>query len=326
MIKKHKVLIVLILIGAILGVFFMTLSFMTLSDDYTMYNFSLGENKVIRMCYYDSYIWAGLYTSPAKIAKIDPTNPGAPTVYTLSAGHNLAYDICTGGGRVWSSLYSHEIVKMDPSDGSYVIYALGTNNPTSIAYANGYLWIAHDATTTKLTKMDPSDGSYTEYTISGHHDVCSLEYDGEWLWMTGNNPPNGLLAKFNVNNNSYVVKNLNFNPNQAYWDGNYLWIGSWTSPAKLVKYDTSDNTYSTFVMFDKGFNNIREIRGDCNNRLFCTFDTGNPGRVVVVYTNSGKIEYKEFPKTDYSRSICFDDNGYAWVGFFESPASYAKLN
>lgn len=321
MINKHKVLIVLILISTILLVFFTTLS-----DDYTMYNFSPGENKVIRMCYYDSYIWATLYTSPGKIAKIDPLDPANPTIYTLDTGDNQPFDICVGGGYIWSGLYgaTHKIMKMDPSDGTYVTYSLGTTNPARICYANDYLWIMHDQIATVITKMNSTDGSYIEFNISGHHDACSAEFDGEWIWITGNNLPDGLLAKFNINNNSYVVKNLIFNPSAAYWDGTYLWISTWESPARLVRYNTTDNTYKTFLIFDSGYDNIREIRGDGDYRILCTFDTENPGRVALVYTNNGKIDYTKFSKTNYSRGICFD-NDYAYVGFFTSPASYAKL-
>jgi len=327
--KKYKILIGLALISIILALISIILAsfLMILTDDYTMYNLSIGEDKFVRMCYNDSYIYATLYTTPGKIVKIDTTNPSYPTIYTLSAGDNQPFDICTGGGYLYFGLYAgtiHKVIKMDPSDGTYVTYSLGTTNPARICYVNDYLWIMHDQIATVITKMDPSDGSYIEFNISGHHDACSAEFDGEWIWIVGNNPPDGLLAKFNVNNNSYVVKNLIFNPSAAYWDGTYLWISSWESPGRLVRYNTTDNTYITFSVFDSGYDNIREIKGDGNYRVLCTFDTENPGRVALVYTNNGKIDYTKFSKTNYLRSICFD-NGYAWVGSFTSPASYAKL-
>ena len=319
--KKFRLLIGLVVV-IILLVIFLTI----LNGGYTMYNLSTGEDKSQMMCYNNSYIWGSLYTNPGKIVKFDPTNPAGYTIYILGAGDGLPVDMCAGNGSIFSGLYTspHKIMKMNATDGTYTAFSLGSPSPARMCYANDYLWIMHDALTTKITKMDPNDGSYTEYTISGHHDACSAQFDGEWIWITGNNPPNGFLAKFNVNNNSYVVYNLNFNPSESYWDGTYLWISSWTSPAKLVKYDTSDNTYSTFVTFD--YNNTYDLGGDSNNRIWCTFDTTPTGVITTTYTNSGTVINTEFPGTANTRCITYDsDHNYGWVGFFTSPASYAKL-
>ncbi|GAH41810.1 unnamed protein product, partial [marine sediment metagenome] len=257
-----------------------------------VYTLVTGENSPNFISFDGSNIWLSLYVSPGKIVKMDPADPTNYITFNLSTGDNQPTSICSGGGYIWSGLYTaapHRIMKMFPNNGTYSTYSLGTSNPGRITFANGSLWVCHDQLTTILTKMDPSDGSYTQYTITGHHDCSGIVSDGEWLWMTGNNPPHGLLAKFHMGNNSYTVYGLtNSNAVSIWFDGSYLWIPTWQTPSTLVRYIRENNTYSTFVTFPLGFNNAYHITSDNSTRIWVPFSV-SPGRIARVFTTNQTI-------------------------------------
>jgi hypothetical protein len=54
------------------------------------FDLASGENSAYSICFDGTHVWIGLFTSPAKIIKMDPAD-GTYTVYTLASGDRAIY-------------------------------------------------------------------------------------------------------------------------------------------------------------------------------------------------------------------------------------------
>jgi streptogramin lyase len=120
------------------------------------FDLASGENSAYSICFDGTHVWIGLFTSPAKIIKMDPAD-GTYTVYTLASGENITRSICFDGTHVWIGLNTSpaKIIKMDPADGTYTVYTLasGENIAYSMCFDGTHVWTGLNTSPAKIRRI-----------------------------------------------------------------------------------------------------------------------------------------------------------------------------
>ena len=63
-----------------------------------------GENKVCALGYDGTNLYAGLYTTPGKVVKIDPVSMSGISTLTLASGENKVYSLGYDGTNLYAGL------------------------------------------------------------------------------------------------------------------------------------------------------------------------------------------------------------------------------
>jgi streptogramin lyase len=292
------------------------------------FDLTSGENHAKSICFDGTHIWIGLFTSPAKIIKMDPAD-GTYTVYTLSSGENNAESICFDGTHIWIGLTTSpaKIIKMDPADGTYTVYTLlsGENNAQAICFDGTHIWIGLWTSPAKIIKMDPADGTYTAYTLASGEDIATgICFDGTHIWI-GLYTSEAIIIKMDPADGTYTAYELSKSNDFAYsicFDGAHIWIGLNTVPARIIKMDPADGTFSADVL-SSGEDSARSICFD-GTHIWIGLNI-SPAKVIKMNPADGSYTtYTLSSGENIARAICFD-GAHVWVGLSTSPAKIQRI-
>lgn len=188
-----------------------------------------------------SSVWAGLFTSPFKLLKINPIDNSFITI-TGATGENFCAALTFDGVFVWAGLYisPFKVLKINPDNNSYIVIDGGVdeNLCTSLTFDGIYIWAGLDTSPVKILKINPADNSFVTITgIAGENQCKALAYDGNFVWAALGTSPVKLL-KINPQSNTYTVIDgaVDENIGRALtFDGTYLWTGLDTIPFDILK-------------------------------------------------------------------------------------------
>ncbi len=215
------------------------------------------QEQIYTSLYNGNHLWLGLFSSPAKIVKVDPQ--GNYAIYTCATGDDNATSMVYARGSLWVGLDSVplKILKINPEDGSYKSYLIeetkfadGSGGVRNAATFDGkYLWFGLWTKPAKLVRINPEDLSYEIYTAQNGEDNPSYAlYDGKNVWFGLYTAP-GKYLKVNPADGTYVAYNLKEGENYiktGVYDGQNVWFGLETNPGKLVKVNPFDGTYFAY--------------------------------------------------------------------------------
>jgi anti-sigma factor RsiW len=217
------------------------------------------EEQIYTSLYNGSYLWLGLFSSPAKIVKINSS--GNYTIYTCATGDDNATSMVYANGSLWVGLDSVplKILKINPEDGSYKSYLLeesvfadgsgGVRN--AVTFDGKYLWFGLWTKPAKLVRINPDDLSYQIYTCKEGEDNPSFAlYDGKNVWFGLYTAPAKYL-KVNPADGSCLAYTLKEGENYiktGVYDGKNVWFGLETKPGKLVKVNPDDGNYVAYSL------------------------------------------------------------------------------
>src|SRR3972149_8695311 len=75
-----------------------------------------GQNQCYSLAFDGAYIYAGLYTSPAKVVKIDPVTMTAVSTWTAPSGENYCQAVVSDGFYIYAEVDTtpNKIYRLDP--------------------------------------------------------------------------------------------------------------------------------------------------------------------------------------------------------------------
>ncbi len=211
------------------------------------------DNTVIKLRMHDGKVLDTLYLGARPIdlafdgehiwvTKIDNDN-GTNDYITrirISDGHLDNYEVgrtpCAlvfDGDYVFvANWWSHNIMKLDPSDGHILAtYDLIPHNgpyPAALCYGGDSIWVACFGGTPKIIKLNPNDDVIAGvYELIPRAYVQSLAFDGEHIWAAayyGN-----WVYRIRVSDGE-ILDFYNIGPDDLYgilFDGTDIWVASW---------------------------------------------------------------------------------------------------
>jgi len=117
----------------------------------------------------------------------------------------------------------------------------GQGFPWSLTWANGYLWVANDL---GVFKLDPETGKVIASFDPPGTRPWGMTFDGKHLWINDFTE----LRVYEVNpENGEVISSFSYGErypgglNGLAWDGEYLYLTSWSEYRALVKFDRKGN-------------------------------------------------------------------------------------
>ena len=243
-----------------------------------------GENACQCLGSNGTDIFAGLYTSPGKIAKIDSTFTKESTL-TLDSGENMCLCIALDEENAYVGLNTSpaKIVKIRLSDFTKVstlTLNAGENICNSLVIDGTHMWAGLETTPAKIVQITLSNFSRDSCLDLSFNNCYGLEIDNAYMYATGGAAgTSGSIAK--IDRDTFTVDKtitLISCEQQAYApfiDKSYLYVVAYAGVAKapkVVKIDLERFVRITALQF-----------GTAGSKLFSMFSDG-------TYLNIGSNE------------------------------------
>ena len=196
-----------------------------------------------------------------------------------------------------------QVSKLAPSE--YGVFRFDSNPGLfTLDYIDGYLWLF----TAKIYKIDITTFTITKsseylYERDGHNDgpfyFSSAKYDDDYFYITLNTSPAQIykvnresleiertLTLFSGYNGCYASA---FIPEGGDGNGPYMFVGTNTAPAKIVKINLDSMEVVNYTSLDSGVNYCRDLVYDgTNNALYAAMAT-SPGKIVAIDPSTLKV-------------------------------------
>jgi DNA-binding beta-propeller fold protein YncE len=227
--------------------------------------------QCIALTYDGTYIYAGLFTSPATIVKIDPktmTVVGSPWTGSIPAG--FCYALTFDGTYIYACCIA-AVYKINPKDMTTVgewgeIFGIGG---VSITCDRNYIYFAFPTTQAMVYKIKTSDMSLADVWIEPTADsLVSITFDG--IYIYAGTAEIGVPAKvFKIDPVTMTTVVMAGNPLilpfgrcfSLAFDGTYIYAGENDVNARVAKIKPSD--MSTVAIFPGFFG-----RDNCRSLVF----------------------------------------------------------
>ena len=283
--------------------------------------FPSGFNKI----YYDSvvrdgdYLYFGFYTEPGRIAKVDlKTFSMVDSLVLPNPNYDYASDLAIKNNKLYVAgedyaAYKAIVHKIDLPTFTYEDNLLldGDAEATQLAVYDNYLfvgyWYFEGGTHYPATvKIDLE--TFTK--VASLNFVYDMIVIGDYLYTCGGNK---------IDIETFTIVDTVSVPPYGHCitsDGAYLYIPTWTVPAKIYKIDIATFTLVDILTLDSGE----------NNALACTADEDY--LYVSLYTSPGKIvqiDLATFEKVKTLELDPEDKRAYALI-LVEPPVSDLSQN
>lgn len=146
------------------------------------------ENDCTSLAFDGKNILAGLYTTPAKVVKIDPDTGARIAGLTLSAGENRCRCLISDGFYFYAGLDTNpaKIVKIKPENmGKEATLTLNDleNDCQRLAYDGTYLYAFLGTSPTKVIRIDPVTMTRVQsLTLSSGYNVSDAFFNGQFIY------------------------------------------------------------------------------------------------------------------------------------------------
>jgi len=256
-----------------------------------------NDNNVYALAVSGSYLYAGLYTSPGKIVKINSTFNQVGTV-TFDTGENKITSLAVSGSYLYAGLDTTpgKVVKIDLSaftKVSTLTLNTGENNVMSLAIYGDYLFAGLNTAPGNVTKIDITGGTTfsrvgTLKLASGENYVRALAVSGSYLYAGLRTSP-GKVVKIDPATLTKVGTTLTLSTGENYIvslaaSGSYLYAGLELSPGRVVKIDQTPSRIGAITL-STGENNVLSLAVS-GNYLFAGLNTA-PGNVTKIDITGG---------------------------------------
>jgi hypothetical protein len=208
--------------------------------------FSTGEDAVYSLAVDGGFLYAGLYTSPGRIIKINLADFTVQNSIILGHGRNWVSCLAIDGGYLYAGLrlWPGTIVKVDLK--SFTITDIlelrsGENNIYSLVVRKGFLFANNGMDPGGVAKIDLS--SFREVDslrlAPGEGYSQSLVTVGDYLYTGFYERPGG-IARIDLINFREMPRALMFRQGEdrvwaLFSDGEFLYAGLDTRPGRIVK-------------------------------------------------------------------------------------------
>ena len=280
-----------------------------------------------------TYLYAGLYTTPGKIVKIDLSDFTTVSTLTLATGENNCHDLLSDGTYLYVSLDTApgKIVRINLADftiDSTITLAAGSGGAYPLTSDGSYLYVGTVQTPARVVRINLADFTIdSTITLAAGENQCrSLISDGSYLYAGLYTIP-GKIVKIDLSDFTTVsTLTLAVGENQcqcSFSDGSYLYAGLYMSPGKIVKIDLATFTKMDGITLAVGEDICRDLFSD--GRFLYAGLSVSPGKIV-------KLDLSDFTTVstltlaageNLCRSI-FSDSLYLYSGLNTSPAKIVR--
>ena len=161
-----------------------------------------GEDYCRALTFDGTYIYAGLYTSPARVIKIDPSTMTTISSWTPPGGENLCSALTFDGTYIYAGLWTlpAKMYKINPSTMTTVASWTapgGDNFCTSLTFDGTYIYAACNTVPARVIKIDPSTMTTISRWIgaSGENTCWALTFDGTYIYAGLSTSPARIIRK-----------------------------------------------------------------------------------------------------------------------------------
>ena len=292
-----------------------------------------GENRCRSIFSDGSYLYAGLFTSPGKVVKIDLTDFTKVATLTFDTGENYCYTLFSDGSYLYAGLWiaPGKVVKIDLADFTKIAtMTLDTweNGCCSLFSDGSYLYVGLYTSPGKVVKIDLADFTKiaTMTLDTWENGCCSLFSDGSYLYVGLYTSP-GKVVKIDLADFTKIAT-MTLDAGECccltlFSDGSYLYAGLFAAPGKVVKIDLADFTKVAILSFDTGENACYTLFSD-GSYLYAGSDAA-PGKVVKIdLADFTKIATMTFDTGEDRCLTLFSDGSYLYGGLYTAPAKIIR--
>jgi hypothetical protein len=206
-----------------------------------------GVNYCYALAFDGTYIYAGTYTMPAKVVKIDPAT--METVATWTGGEGIAgcVALASDGTYIYAGMYTDpaKVIKIDPviMEGVATYDAPpGISFCAALVFDGTYIYAGLETDPAKVVKIDPAtmEGVAT-WTGDEAEDTChALAFDGTYIYVgLGTDPAK--VAKIDPEAmetvDTWTAGEGAPSSLALAFDGTYIYTGVYTDPAQVIQID-----------------------------------------------------------------------------------------
>ncbi len=213
-----------------------------------------GANRGMACCYAKGYVWFALFSTPAGLIKLNPSN-SCYTTYSMETGENAGTGVCAGRDHIYMTLYTDEgqIVKFNIEDNTHTSTTItGTKELYWCTFDGTYVWAVGKSTggNVALVRFVPSDSSFTVYDLgsgSPHH----VAFDGNFIWVAC--ATSNVVIKFDIDA-AAVDNQITIPPRLGSlylleFDGRAMWVGMYSgSFAWLLRMSPTSMAYEVITL------------------------------------------------------------------------------
>jgi hypothetical protein len=299
-------------------------------------NLATGEDTIHGLIWAENKLWIGTQTIPAKVIRIDPSDPENYDVLTFAndGHHKSSFDLIyiASKGKIYVTFLNTGagnpmvISEVDPDTLEYtdVISTTSYNQSQSLASDGTYLYVGcYDVSTTngKLTRWLLSDWSAQGSVDIGFSDALhTVRYDGTNIFFT----VTGYSKIFRVDLTSFTIsQSANFQggdttpTDDLAFTTDYVWCGC-ENDGVISRIKKSDLTFTRIVT---SISRATYAVYYANGYIWVAYALGTPGEIVRIDPNDLTLKYYVF--TDESQTspneIVADDSGTMYFTFYVAP-------
>jgi hypothetical protein len=155
-----------------------------------------------------------------------------------SYGFNGPWGIAADGTHVWVTNYGHpgtghSVTELSAGNGSLVRTIYGFTSPSSVAVADGHVWVANGDSVTELNASNGSRVRTLSGASYGFNGTQAIVADGTRVWAAnyGGVGGSGSVTEVNASNGSLVrtLSSASYsfdNPQAVATDGTHVWVAA----------------------------------------------------------------------------------------------------
>lgn len=241
---------------------------------------------------------------------------------TASSGNSLIFDqesfalILTtafvgsstlrGGTIVGTDMYllvsktNSDVIKYDLTDTTLATTATltltGNNTAYNCVHDNGFLYVVHSLSPTKVSKVDLSTFTLTTtLTLTSQNTGRSISTDGTYLYVTQYLSPvritRILISDFATFSTLTAASGNNLSYNTLVYDG-YLYTALFATISTFMKTEIASFASPTYHKYGASTSNLSKVAGNNNRQFACALNSAN--MFFVDYTKR-TVKYIEMP-------------------------------
>ncbi len=240
---------------------------------------------------------------------------GASLRRGLRPAANMALSVFIGG-------YNHAM-----GIGKGLTFAEGESNLHAIAAGGGYLWAGFCQNPSRLLRIDPDLGSYRRVEFDAGGGLHDLSFDGEFLWVAH---ASGHLSRVEPEGCSVESVKLEVESGQrpflycSHFSGRDLWIGTYTDPGCILRFDRSSGETQEFVIPESPMHSMRALTS-LGGKIWAAL-YAVPGRLVMLDPESGEHQIHPLGEPNILPTSIDADGQHVWVGLDTNPARVMKVD
>ena len=253
--------------------------------------FDVNENSVTSLYSNGTDLYAGLFTNPGKIVKIDLGTFTKISTLTLDVGEEEVLSLFSDGSYLYAGLITSpaKIIKIDLltfTKVSTLTLDIGENIAYSLFSDGSYLYAGLSTSPGKVVKIDLTTfTSISTLTFGASKDIVNTLFsDGLYLYAGLATEP-GIIIKIDIYTfteksvltcavgDNYVIP--------LFSDGTYLYAGFGINPGKIVKIDIATFTIITTSSFAVGENAAMALFSD-GTYIYGGLES-TPGKIIRRY-------------------------------------------